>query len=133
MTLDQLDKKIIEIKKKGLHKVVELEQIRKVRGEYFQEKSEKTFQTISQRFMKNIVFLSIKFKSFPSSGNIKEFMGVTPSNSYDAFIKSNSEYFSIKDAILVSEYYGVPVNLLLFDDIELYGEQIWKEYRSLFQ
>jgi len=133
MTLDQLDKKIIEIKKKGLPKVIELEHIRKVRGEYSKEKADKTFSTISQRFTKNIHFLSAKFKSFPSSKNIREFMGVSPSNSYDAFLKNSTEYFSFKDAILVSEYYGVPVNLLLFDDIELYGEQIWKEYRSLFQ
>lgn len=133
MTLDQLDKKIIEIKKKGLHKIVELEQIRKVRGEYFEKKTEKSLDTISTRFFKNIMFLSNKFKSFPSANNIKEFMGISPSVTYDAFVKNHSQFFSIKDAILVSEYYGVPVNLLLFDDIEIYGEQIWKEYNSVFK
>jgi len=133
MTLDDLDKKIIQIRKKGLHKVVELEQIRKVRGEYFEKKSEKSLNVISERFFKNIMFLSSKFKSFPSSNNIREFMGISPSLTFDAFVRNKSNFFSIKDAILVSEYYGVPVNLLLFDDIEIYGEQIWKEYHSFFK
>ena len=133
MTLDELDKKIIEIKKKGLHKVIELEHIRKIRGEYYEKKTEKSLQALSSRFFKNIMFLSNKFKSFPSGNNIREFMGISPSSTYDAFVKNYSDFFSIKDVILVSEYYGVPVNLLLFDDIEIYGEQIWKEYPTLFK
>lgn len=133
MTADELDKGINEIKKKGLNKIVELEKIRKLREGYYTEKNDKSMQIIAERFYRNIMFLSNKFKSFPSSSKIKEFMGIDVSNTYDNFVKNNSTFFTLKDAVIVSGYYGVPVNLLLFDDLEIYGEQIWKEYHTLFK
>lgn len=133
MTLDELDKKIINIKAKGLAKVVELQQIKEVRSQYYKERISNVENTLSTRLFKNINYLATKFKSFPSSNNIEEFMGVTLSPYYDVFIKNQGGVLPFKDIIAVSEYYGVPLNLLIFEDIEIYGEQIWKEYNTIFK
>jgi hypothetical protein len=133
MTLDELDKKIINIKSKGLAKIVELQQIREVRSEYYKERISSVENILSARLFKNINYLATKFKSFPSNNNIQEFMGITLSPYFDVFIKNQGGILPFKDMVVISEYYGVPLNLLIFEDIEIYGEQIWKEYNTIFK
>ena len=133
MTLDELEQKIIEVKKKGLAKIIELKQIKDIRSVYYKERIQRAEDTISNRFYKNLLYLANRFKSFPSNSNIEEFMGMSFSPFYDNFIKNQAGMLPIKDMILISEYYGVPLNLLIFEDIEIYGEQIWKEYNTIFK
>lgn len=133
MTFDELDKKIINIKSKGLPKVVELQQVKEVRSEYYRERINNIENSLSARLFKNINYLATKFKSFPSNSNIQEFMGVTLSPYFDIFIKNQGGLLPFKDMVAISEYYGVPLNLLIFEDIEIYGEQIWKEYNTIFK
>lgn len=133
MTLDELDKKLINIKSKGLPKVVELQQIKEVRSEYYRERISNIENSLSARIFKNINYLATKFKSFPSNSNIQEFMGVTLSPYFDVFMKNQGGLLPFKDMVAISEYYGVPLNLLIFEDIEIYGEQIWKEYNTIFK
>jgi len=133
MNLDDLDKKIISIKNKGLHKVVELQQLKEVRSEYYSKRLTTLEGTLSKRLFKNINYLATLFKSFPSNSNLQEFMGITLSPYFDIFIKTQGGIPPFKDIIAISEYYGVPVNLLIFDDIEIYGEQIWKEHNTIFK
>lgn len=133
MTNDDLDKKIISIKKKGLPKVVELQQLKELRSEYYSGKINTLENSLGKRLFKNINYLATRFKSFPSNSNIQEFMGITLSPYFDVFIKNQKGIPPFKDIFAISEYYGVPVNLLIFDDIEIYGEQIWKEHNSVFK
>lgn len=133
MTLDELDKKLINIKSKGLPKVVELQQIKEVRSEYYRQRISNIENSLSARIFKNINYLATKFKSFPSNSNIQEFMGVTLSPYFDVFMKNQGGLLPFKDMVAISEYYGVPLNLLIFEDIEIYGEQIWKEYNTIFK
>lgn len=132
MTLDDLDKKLIEIRKRGLSKLLEYELIAKARGEYYQEKINAMENTISERFFKNVDFLARLHKSFPSATNIKDNMGYQVDHYY-ANCVNNSNLYSVKHAVIISQYYGIPVELLLFSDIELYGERIRKEYPSFFK
>jgi hypothetical protein len=133
MTADDLDKRIISIKNKGLPKVVELQQLNELRSEYYSERIGNLENALSKRLFKNINYLATYFKSFPSNSNIQEFMGITLSPYFDIFIKTQGGIPPFKDIIAISEYYGVPVNLLIFDDIEIYGEQIWKKHNTIFK
>lgn len=133
MTFDELDKKIISIRKKGLPKVVELQQIKEVRSEYYKERITYVESSISKRVFKNINYLATKFKSFPANNNIQEFLGVSLSPYFDTFIKTQMGSLPMKDIIVISEYYGVPANLIIFEDLEIYGEQIWKEHHTFFK
>ena len=133
MTVDDLDKKIINIKKKGLSKLIEIQLIGEVKGEFFKERIKNTENSLSAQFHKNIEFLSAKLKSFPSGANIKEFMGITPDQYYDSFIKNKSKIFSLEQVLIASQYYGLPIDLLLFHDLTLHVEHLRKEYPALFK
>lgn len=133
MTVDDLDKKIINIKKRGLSKLVEIQLIGEVKGQFYKERIKNTENSISAQFHKNIEFLSAKLKSFPSASNIKEFMGITPDQYYDSFIKNKSNIFSLSQVLLASQYYGLPIDLLLFHDLSLHVEHLRKEYPAIFK
>ena len=132
MTADELEQKIVDIRKRGLPKLLEFELIGKARGEYYEERINISEAQISERFFNNIDFLSRMHKSFPSATNIKEYMGYQVDNYYSNMMSAN-KLFSIKQAIVISKYYGIPVELLLFQDLELYGERIRKDYPSFFK
>lgn len=133
MTIDELENKIIEIKKKGLPKIVELNQLREVRSEFYKKKVKKAEEILSSRVLRNISFLSKTFKSYPTSSNIKEFMGVDVSIYYDSFMKNEKGILPFRDMYVIALYYGVPINLFMFEDLEVHGEQIWKEYNTVFK
>lgn len=133
MTVDELEKKIFEIKKRGLSKLVEIELIGKVKGKFFKERITKKEEELSAQFHKNVEFLSAKLKSFPSASNIREFMGIVPDQYYDSFIKNKSNIFSLSQVLLASQYYGLPPELLLFHDLSLHVEHLRKEYPALFK
>lgn len=133
MSYDDLDKKIISIKKRGLSKMLELNLISQARGEYYGEKIDTMEKEISTRFFQNLEFLSRMHRSFPSSSNVKDFMGVAVDQYYASVMRSEERIFSIRHVLIVSQYYGIPIQLLLFNDLELYGERIRTEYPTFFK
>jgi hypothetical protein len=132
MTADELEQIIVDIRKRGLPKLLEFELIGKARGEYYEERINILNAQISERFFNNVDFLSRMHRSFPSATNIKEYMGYQVDNYYSNMMSAN-KLFSIKQAIVVSKYYGIPIELLLFQDLELYGERIRKDYPTFFK
>jgi len=132
MTADELEQEIVNIRKRGLPKLLEFELIGKARGEFYNEKINTLHEEINDRFFKNLDFLSRLHKSFPSASNIKEFMGYQVDQYYTNAL-NNNKLSTIRQPIIVSKYYGIPVELLLFSDLELYGERIRKEYPSFFK
>jgi hypothetical protein len=132
MTADELEQVIVDIRKRGLPKLLEFELIGKARGEYYEERINILNSQISERFFNNVDFLSRMHRSFPSATNIKEYMGYQVDNYYSNMMSAN-KLFSIKQAIVVSKYYGIPIELLLFQDLELYGERIRKDYPTFFK
>jgi hypothetical protein len=132
MTADELEQIIVDIRKRGLPKLLEFELIGKARGEYYEERINILNSQISERFFNNVDFLSRMHRSFPSATNIKEYMGYQVDNYYSNMMSAN-KLFSIKQAIVVSKYYGIPIELLLFQDLELYGERIRKDYPTFFK
>lgn len=132
MTADELEQKIVDIQKRGLPKLLEFDLIGKARGEYYQEKIEESLDNIDQRFFENVNFLAKLHRSKATASNVKEYMGYQVDQYYSNCMQHN-KLGSMKQAVVIAKYYGIPLELLLFENLEIYGERIRKEYPSFFK
>ena len=133
MTLDELDKKIIEIKQRGLNVLVENELIADLRSQYYTLLLERKISHISDQVRRNVLFLQRAHGQTISTNKIKEFMGMEVENSFNKIIYENNSLTSLKTAILISEFYGIPVEILLFQDLEANVETFRQLYPTLFR
>ena len=133
MTFDELESKTIGIKKRGLNILIENELISKVRKEYYDAQIEKQVQHLSDRFRKNVRFLNRIHGEGCSAQKIKEFMGVEIDLSINKVLYEDKSLYSLKHAYIVSEFFGLPVELFLFHDLEVNYENLSKEYSNLFK
>jgi hypothetical protein len=133
MTSDELDKKIIEIKKRGLNNFVENELIADLRKEYYEKAIEKKIHRLSDRFRANVLYLNRLHKENCSSNKIKEFMGLEMPIEFNKIIYDENRLYSLRQAIIVAEFFGLPVELLLFNDLEANGDTLKAEYPTLFR
>lgn len=133
MTSDELDRKIIEIKKRGLNNFIENELIANIRKEYYEKAIEKKIHHISNRFRANVLYLNRLHKENCSANKIKEFMGIDMPNDFNKTIYEENKIYSLRQAIITSEFFGLPVELLLFTDLEANGTTLKAEYPTLFR
>lgn len=132
MTYDELDKKIIEIKKKGLPYMVEQSKIAEVRGQYYDQESENQLREISVRFCKNIEALAKMHRSWPSVNHVEEFTGIKVPQGYNKFITHKPLLTNLRYVMVVSIYYNIPAEVLLFTDIEAHEKTIKEQYPFIF-
>lgn len=133
MTADELDRKIIEIKKRGLNNFVENELIADLRKEYYIENIDKKINRLTERFRANVLYLNRLHKENCSSNKIKEFMGLMMPNDFNKILYEHNNLYSLRQAIIVAEFFGLPVELLLFNDLEANGNTLKAEYPALFR
>lgn len=133
MHLDELETKIIEIKKRGLNILLENELIADVRGQYYNQLLEKKLNQISNRVRRNILFMNKIHKNNISSNKIKEFMGIDVENNLNKIAYEDYNITSLRTAILISEFYGLPVELFLFQDLETNEETLRQFYPTFFR
>jgi hypothetical protein len=133
MTSDELDSKIIGIKKRGLNILVEAELISKVRKEYYDIHIEKKVKHISDCFRSNVILLNRLHGENCSAQKIKEFMGVEIDVSINKILYEDKGLYSLRQAYIIAEFFGLPVELLLFHDLQTNHELLSKEYGNLFK
>jgi len=133
MTFDELENKIIEIRKRGLNIVVQTELIATIRGEYYNKLIAKKHKAISDLFKKNINYLASLHKQKVTSNLIQESMGLQPDINLNKIVYGNLMINNIKTAITVAEFYGLPVDLLLFNDLEANAKTLKEVYPALFR
>lgn len=133
MTFDELEKKIIEIRKRGLNIVVQTELIATIRGEYYNKLIAKKHKATSDLFKKNINYLASLHKQKVTSNLIQESMGLQPDINLNKIVYGNLMINNIKTAITVAEFYGLPVDLLLFNDLEANAKTLKEVYPALFR
>lgn len=133
MNLDELESKIIEVKKRGLNLLIENELIADLRGEYYTGLLKRKLSRISDQLRRNVLFMTKLHSQTISPAKIKEFMGMDVDTNIHAVIYRDSNLTSLKTAILIAEFYGVPVEILLFQDIEPNVETFRKLYPALFR
>ena len=133
MTYDELDKKIIDIKKKGLNIILEASMIAEIRESFYNVRIDEKMQEISNTFVKNVRYLETLHGQFPTYGKIREFMGVIAHPDHNDYIFGKKRVGSLRTFFLVGEFYGLPVELLLFNDLETHGDILKKTYPALFK
>lgn len=133
MTFDELEQKIIEIRRRGLNIIVQTELISVVRGQYYNELIAKKHKAISDLFKKNINFLASLHKQKVTVNLIQESMGIQPDLNLNKIVYGNLSINNIKTAISVAEFYGLPVELLLFNDLEANAKTLKEIYPALFR
>lgn len=133
MTLDELERRIIELKKRGLNILVENELIAELRSQYYDTFIEKKLDSISNQLRRNVRFLGTLHNEFVSSNKIKEFMGIQIDANLSKILYGEYTLSSLRTAIVIAEFYGVPVDILLFQDLEANAETFKQLYPALFR
>jgi hypothetical protein len=133
VTLDELEHRIIELKKRGLNILVENELIAELRSQYYDTFIEKKLDSITNQVRNNVRFLGSLHKEFISSNKIKEFMGIQVDGNLGKILYGEYTLHSLKTAIIIAEFYGVPVEILLFQDLEANAETFKQLYPALFR
>lgn len=133
MTGDELDRKIIEIKKRGLNNFVENELIADLRSEYYEKAIKKKIHSLSSRFRQNVLFLNKLHKENCSANKIKEFMGLEMPNDFNKILYEEGQLYSLRQAIITAEFFGLPLELILFTDLQANADTLKTEYPALFR
>lgn len=133
MTFDELEKNIREIRKKGLNIMVENLLISEERAKYHETFLRKELDILSTRFRKNIKFLGSIHGEYCSAQKIKQFMGIDIDVSLNKILYEDYNLYSFRMALAVSEFYGLPLEILLFQDIEIHYDVLKKEYPALYK
>jgi hypothetical protein len=133
MTVDDLERQILEIKKQGLPFIVEQSKISEIRGMFYDIYMEDELRSISLTFHRNIDLLGRIHKTLPSVNNVKEYVGATIPLGYEKFIKYRSLLTNMRYAAIVSMFYGVPMEILLFTDLSANEEITKTKYPFIFR
>lgn len=133
MSLDELESKIVEVKKRGLNLLIENELIADLRGEYYSGLLKRKMNRITEQVRRNVLFMTKIHGQTISPSKIKEFMGMDVETNIHRVIYGDSVLASLRTAILIAQFYGVPVEILLFQDIEPNVETFRKLYPALFR
>lgn len=133
MSIDELERRIVEVKKRGLNIIVETELIATLRGDYYEKLISKKQRAITDLFKQNIFYLSSLHNQLATSNALLENMGVTVDKNFNKIIYSDYLLYSIRTAIVVSEFYGLPVEYLLFTDLKANAETLKTFYPALFR
>lgn len=133
MTIDELEKKIIEIKKRGLNIIVENELIATLRGDYYEKLIDRRMNSITELFRKNVRYLGVIHQQAIYSEVVKEHMGLNPEVNINKIIYGNYNVSNLKAAIIVAEFYGLPVEYLLFTDLEANAKTLKEQYPALYR
>jgi hypothetical protein len=133
LSLDELEQKIVETKKRGLNLLIENELIADLRGEYYSGLLKRKMNRITDQVRRNVLFMTKIHGQTISPSKIKEFMGMDADTNIHRIIYGESALTSLRTAILIAEFYGVPVEILLFQDIEPNVETFRKLYPALFR
>lgn len=133
MTFDELEKKIQSIKKRGLNIMVENELITDVRKRYHNEKLNEAIAAMSERVRRNNKFLGRLHGEYCSWQKIKSFMGIEYDPDLNRVLYEDHNLYSLRMAYGIAEFYGIPMELLLFTDLEANEDIIKREYPALIK
>jgi hypothetical protein len=133
MTFDELEEKIRSIKKRGLNIMVEAELIADVRKRYHEKKLDQRIKAMSDRVRRNNKFLGKLHGEYCSWQKIKTYMGLEYNPDLNKILYDEYNIYSLRMAYGIAEFYGIPMELLLFTDLEANEEIIKREYPSLIK
>lgn len=122
MTNDELEKKIYEVKKMGLEKVIAHQKIRSLIIQNNKEKYKKLVEDMHERTLNNIRHLARCNKIPFSEKNFVAFTGHSRTLSEYRLFMSKEE-MSLYIPMLASLMYNFPLEMIIFHNLEIYDEK----------
>jgi hypothetical protein len=133
MNYDQLEDKIRSIKKRGLNIMVENELIADARKTYHEERMRKKLETMADLIRRNNNFLGKIHGEYCSAQKIKSFMGLETSGNLNKALYENGIFYNLHSIYAVAEFYGIPMELLMYTDLEANEDIIKREYPAIIR
>jgi len=133
MNYDQLEDKIRSIKKRGLNIMVENELIADARKTYHEERMRKKLETMADLIRRNNNFLGKLHGEYCSAQKIKSFMGLETSSNLNKALYENGIFYNLHSIYAVAEFYGIPMELLMYTDLEANEDIIKREYPAIIR
>jgi hypothetical protein len=133
MNYDQLEDKIRSIKKRGLNIMVENELIADARKTYHEERMRKKLETMADLIRRNNNFLGKLHGEYCSAQKIKSFMGLETSGNLNKALYENGIFYNLHSIYAVAEFYGIPMELLMYTDLEANEDIIKREYPAIIR
>ena len=133
MNYDQLEDKIRSIKKRGLNIMVENELIADARKTYHEQRMRKKLETMADLIRRNNNFLGKLHGEYCSAQKIKSFMGLETSNNLNKALYEDGIFYNLHSIYAVAEFYGIPMELLMYTDLEANEDIIKREYPAIIR
>ena len=134
MNRDELEVKIIQVKKRGLPAKVEESIIRETRQEFYDKYFYNKIKHITMRFSRNILFLAKLHGTKFNIRQIYDTMGVTLGfSTFNDILYNKHVLDGLRTPLILAEYFGIPVELLLFQDLEANESALKEQYPALFK
>ena len=133
MTFDELDQEIVLIKRKGLTPFVEQNLIKQVRKDFYSEKLKKDQLEMFSLLHRNIRFLERQYKTYANSVNIQDYLGINISHMYKDWYMGNMSLGSFEFFLYIAYFFSIPVEILMFTDLEANENTIKKQYPLIFK
>lgn len=116
--------------------LVKKQKIRKITGDYFRYRLSKGWEEMHKNIVKNMETLALYTGRQCTPTNVSRYMGIAGPPDFFSYWTEDHYLNSFRSAVLISEFYAVPVEMLMFQDIKaLYGSrEIFEEkYASLIR
>ena len=133
MTADELEKKVISIKKRGLNIMVEQEMISQIRAEYYTDRFRTKSEELTNRFVRNLGLLSKIHRDMITANKVRLQMGLNITHEDEKVYRGEYRLNNIRLAMIAAEYYGVPLEILLFKDITTDEQLFRQQYPTLIR
>ncbi len=131
MTRDEYYNKINEINYGPEREIVKDKMKRALRGQYFEQAIDQRTMSTQDLIERNFRFLARITGRKCTPKTVSEYMCYNaPPDFYD-FFQEGYRFSSLKTLNMIAEFYGIPTRMLMFDELETYGDDFIKKYPGL--
>jgi len=122
---DQLVEDVLRIRRTTPSPIVAKAEVSRRKRVYFHENITRKQEELTENVRRNLEFLKLRLGRMMTVNNIIEHMGITVDPSVYGFLNDKEKLYSLKVVIIASEFYGVPVEDILFRDLSA-RDQIYR-------
>lgn len=113
--------------------MVENELIADARKTYHEERMRKKLEIMADLIRRNNNFLGKLHGEYCSAQKIKSFMGLETSGNLNKALYENGIFYNLHSIYAVAEFYGIPMELLMYTDLEANEDIIKREYPAIIR
>lgn len=113
--------------------MVEQEMISQIRAEYYTDRFRTKSEELTNRFVRNLGLLSKIHRDMITANKVRLQMGLNITHEDEKVYRGEYRLNNIRLAMIAAEYYGVPLEILLFKDITTDEQLFRQQYPTLIR